>query len=286
MTDLNERLNNLAALRVSDDAKPLSTDVGNKKPNDKPKPQLSFWPDDIAAMPTDFTRAALFSLIQRGRRRFLHHEKLPSRSDIDLTYFGEQLDHADADLWLAMLRIAKGKSLEEKHGISIAALLRELGKKDGGTNRAWLIKALARIGTASLRGKIYRNKGTVTEEVNCKLATSGIDHETKMVWFRLDPESAAAFSSLAYMDWEVRKQLKHDASKAVQMYSVGHQKGKQHYIKLEDLKKYCGGTGETRRFKQSLLLAFKELDALNVINNPKIYSNNDNIEMVSWGRPA
>lgn len=100
--------------------------------------KLRNWPEEVAAMPTELTRVSLFGLIRRGRRKVMDWEKLSSRTDIEVSYFGKQLDQADGDLWLACLRMGRGVPMGQRIYTTRAALLKEIGRCTGNSDHKWL----------------------------------------------------------------------------------------------------------------------------------------------------
>ncbi len=102
-------------------------------------------------MPTELTRASLFALVRRGQRKWMEWKKLESRADVEVLYFGRQLDQADCDLWFACLRHGRGIPMGQRLYTTRAALLREIGRRDGTSDRKWLETSLDRMAGATLK---------------------------------------------------------------------------------------------------------------------------------------
>lgn len=243
--------------------------------------QMRLWPDDVAVIPTEFTRACIFALIRRGRRAFLEWVTLESRNDIKIQYYGHQLDQADGDLWLACLRAGRGQPMGQRIYMTRASLLREIKRKDGKNVREWLRASLDRMSGATLRIKIKR-KG-VDINITSGLLKWGIEEHSGKMFIRLDPEGAALFDNLAYIDWESRLKLGSNTAKALQMYASGHQCGKPHSQSITNIMKWCGYEGRERQFRSTLIKALDELEEINFITNTRIYKGNQGY-MVSWKR--
>ena len=219
--------------------------------------KLACWPGAIAAMPTELTRTSLFSLIRRGRRKVRKWEKLSSRRDIEISYFGEQLDQADADLWLACLRMGRGVPMGQRMYTTRAALLKEIHKQDGSATRKWLIDSLKRMSGAAFELVTKRNGRTI--RVTTGMLKYGIEEETGQMYIRLDPEGSALFENLAYVGWERRLALSSNAAKALQLYVSGHMAGKHHDVLLADLAHWMGYEGRLRQFRTTLQHAMDQL---------------------------
>lgn len=222
-----------------------------------------FFPEDTAAMPTELTRAALFALIRRGRRKFIEWEKIASRADVELYYFGKQLDQADADLWLACLRIGRGVPLGQRIYTTATKLLREIGRAKSGASIRWLMESLDRLSSCSLRLVIKRNGKRIS--ITTGMLKYGIEAESGRMYIRLDPEGATLFENLAYIGWEQRLSLSSNASKALQLYVSGHIAGKPHAVLLSDLASWMGYEGRFRQFRATLIHALDELANIGLI---------------------
>lgn len=243
---------------------------------------LRQWPEVVAAISTEITRTCLFALIRRGPRQFLDWQKLESRRDIEISYFGKQLDQADADLWLACLRLGRGVPIGERIYTTRASLLKAIGRKDDGRTRAWLDAALDRLTGAALRIEISRSGRKLT--LRCKLMTSGIENGG-ILYVRLDPEGAALFDNMSYLDWQQRLSCRSNAAKSLQLYVSGHALGKPHSVLVLDLKKWMGFQGRLRQFRESLAGALLELEAAGLISGTSIRSTPRG-DLTGWTRSA
>jgi hypothetical protein len=214
---------------------------GEDRAYEEEGPSLATWPPCVAALPTELTRVSLFSLVRRGRRRKMEGEKLSSRADVAIHFWGEQLDQADADLWLACLHMGRGKPLGQRLYTTRAQLLHTLGRCDGTSDRKWLDAALDRFLGAALRIRLCRHGEEVV--LRCHLMSSGIEKGSGRLFIRLDPEGAALFENLAYLQWETRLALGSAMAKALHLYVCGHQQGQVHAVKLADLALWMGYEG-------------------------------------------
>lgn len=278
LQDLISRLTKKAVQPEAEATPPPPTTADD---TEKVGDQMAFWPEEVAAMPTELTRVSLFGLIRRGRRKVLNWEKLDSRADIEVQYFGCQLDQADADLWLACLRAGRGLPMGQRIYMTRAALLHEIGRNDGTSARKWLETALDRMSGATLKITIKRNGKTV--KVTSGMLKWGIEEETGAMFIRLDPDGAALFDNLAYLGWEERLSLSSNMAKALQLYISGHQKGKPHSQPISNVMHWCGYEGRLRQFRAALPNALKELEKAGVIKQYKV-SKGPKGDLVSWQR--
>ena len=276
LQDLISRLTKKAVQPETEATPPITADEAEKIGD-----QMAFWPEEVAAMPTELTRVSLFGLIRRGRRKVLNWEKLDSRADIQVQYFGCQLDQADADLWLACLRAGRGVPMGQRIYMTRAALLKEINRRDGTSDRKWLEASLDRMSGAALKITMQRNGKTI--KVTSGMLKWGIEEETGAMFIRLDPDGASLFDNLAYLGWEERFALSSNMAKALQLYISGHQAGKPHSQPISNIMHWCGYKGRLRQFRAALPHALKELEAASVIKNGKV-SKGAKGDLVSWQR--
>lgn len=241
------------AMEALEKEQPTTETIESEKVGSK----LRQWPEEVAAMPTELTRTSLFGLPRRGRRKVMDWEKLSSRADVEVSYNGKQLDQADADLWLACLRMGRGVPMGRRIYTTRAALLREIGRKDDGRTRAWLEESLKRMAAASFMLETTRAGRKI--KVTTGMMKWGIEEPSGQMFIRLDADGAALFENLAYVGWEQRLALGSNAAKALQLYIGGHMAGKPHSVPLVALAHWMGYEGRLRQFRTSLQHAMDQL---------------------------
>ncbi len=276
---MSEIADKIAAIKARSAIK--TTEEGQESDQEKIGAQMGFWPEECAAMPTELTRVSLFGLIRRGRRKVMDWEKLSSRADVEVSYFGKQLDQADADLWLACLRMGRGVPMGQRMYVTRGALLKEIGRKDDGRTRAWLDESLKRMAGAAFMLETKRNGRKI--KVTTGMMKWGIEDETGHMFIRLDPEGAALFENLAYIGWEQRLALGSNAAKALQLYVSGHMAGKPHAVPLADLAHWMGYEGRIRQFRATLQHAMDELAKAGAIHSHGIKAGTRG-EVAYWTR--
>jgi hypothetical protein len=257
--------------------------AANEIEGEKIGPQMAFWPQEVGVMPTELTRAALFRMPGKGRRKMLDGVKLEGRADIEIVYTGQELDQADGDVWGAVLRLSRGVNIGQRMYTNRAALLRELKRGDTGPNRTWLGQALDRLASGSIKCTLKRGDETV--KITAGLLNWGIEEESGKMFVRLDADIFRLFDNLAYYDWEQRLSLKTDGSKSLQLYASGHAEGKPHSIRLTDLAAWAGYGGRSRQFRlENVLPGLAELKEKGFLTDGRISRGADGKEIVSWKR--
>lgn len=278
--EITERVRAAAAVKLK--AKAPDPTEGGGEEEEKIGGQMKFWPEDVCALPTELTRAALFRLVRRGRRKIMDAVKLESRSDVEVLFTGKELDQADADLWLACLRLGRGVPMGQRIYTTRSALLKEIGRCTGTSDYKWLRESLRRLKQASFECT-YKREGK-TFIVSTGMLNWGLIEETGIMFIRLDPDGFQLFENLSYIDWEQRLSLKLDATKALQIYASGHQSGRSHSVALADLAGWAGYSGRLRKFRAECVVpALAELEAVGFLHSGKITAGPRG-EVVSWVR--
>jgi len=227
--------------------------------------------DFMRAMPNHIARSSFFAPVARGRRR--HYKQLTtivSRGDVEIMYKGEQLDEADADLFLQLISLAKGTPLGEPVYYNRAQLIRSLGRSHGTQQYEWLDRRLLAFSTAAIRVK---TKAYVIGEQGKQktfgiLSEYGHDEAAGMNYFIFNTNWHKLFLNREYalIDWEKRLEIGrgHDMAKALQRLFATSADPVQRYG-LEWLKDKLQYTGRLRDFKNALLRATAELGRVEVI---------------------
>ncbi len=264
---------------------PAPTEPATATGPEKIGKQMGFWPENAAAMPTELTRTSLFGLPadRRGARKMLKAVKLDSRNDVEVLYTGEQLSARDETCWLACLRLGRGVPMGQRIYLNKSDLLKEMGLAHSGQNWKATEARLDRLSAAHF--KVYFKRGNKTYSITTGMLKWGLEHETGLMYIRLDPDGAALFENLAYQPWAVRLSLKSDVSARLLSYLVGHEQGKPHSQTLENLRRWCGYGGRLRQFRTAIHSALVELEGKGVLvaGSGKIVSSGRG-DVVCWVR--
>ena len=238
-----------------------------EKTQPKSNGKALMWPAEIAAQPTELSRCGLFGLRpKQGQRTVVNDQLLESRGDLRVLFSGELLSVKDETLWLAILRMGRGKPVGERIFFHMTDLLNDLGIKDSGgkTGSREQIKArLKRLSKAHFEITLKRADRTMT--LTTGLLKFAADEASKMISVRLDPDGARLFENRAYQNWEIRLALKSDVAIRLYDYVVGHQAGKPHAQKIENLRAWFGYSGRRDKFRVACVVGLSELEAAGVV---------------------
>lgn len=227
--------------------------------------EIPLFPMEVAAMPTELARTALFRARRRGSRKVYMWEVLASRGDIRIEYFGTELDNGiDQELWLLILSLARGMKAGSRLWATQSGLLRELGRSTGGQSKKNLKQALARLSSATLR--IQFKRGENNYQFTTSLLSWGIEEETGRMFLRVDPDGQALFENLSYLDFDLHLELEGGVAKALHLYAISHKRGVRHAQVLSNLKEWFGYEGRERQFRNVLKEGMTQLEAKGVLS--------------------
>jgi hypothetical protein len=229
------------------------------------------------AMPNHVARSSLFAPVGRGRKKQHAGTQLVSRSDAKILYWGEQLDEAQADVYMQVMYEATKHQLGEPFVINVAAFLRAIGRTTGGRDYEWLFKAMTALGVATIRidvdtGKIKDYK-LGHHRLFHLVEWFDYDADAEAYMVKIDPRWQRVYGSkeFALVDWNKRLQITQgqDMAKALQRLIATSDETVQRYA-LEWLRAKFEYASPLRKFKESLQAALRELERLAIIKSSKI----------------
>ncbi|UEP40680.1 plasmid replication initiator TrfA [Burkholderia sp. B21-005] len=239
-------------------------------PTEKRSPQQLFLPgmdDFMRAMPNHIARSSLFAPVARGRKTMHKDTVLVSRSDAVIKFWGEQLDEAQADVWMQAMHEASKHPLGEPVAIRRAAFLRSIGRHVGNYEYKWLHRAMEALTFAMLVIEVTKD-GAPKLEIGKSRALHLIDGfdfdvESETYMLRVDPRWQAMFANreFALIDWDKRLRIdpRQDMAKALQRLAATSDETIQRYA-LDWLKRKLEYTGRPRDFVDALKRAMRELE--------------------------
>jgi hypothetical protein len=169
-----------------------------------------------------------------------------------------RLDQGDLDVWEQCLSLAKENGLGERIEFTANSFLRSVDRKTGNSQHIWLRQSLKRLNAAQVeisdKGRAYF--GTLIQD-------GYRDDETGHYVINLNPKLSRLYGQNHWtqVQWDERHALKRPLSQWLHGFYSSHKE--PFPIKTETLLWLCGSeTKDLRRFRQSLGLALKEVQAV------------------------
>lgn len=252
-----------------DKRKPATVVTEGKVEHKPPKPPKSLYlKPGMAPTPNCLVRSALFGIVKPGRRRNVEvYEDLPmyGPKGWKVRWRGTQLDQADADLWLCLVRKASVLSKDFLNGQRIVAktiqvkftrngLLREIGRAKGGANRKWLDAALNRLRDCDIQ--VEDSSGT--RRYSAKLLGDRYeDDNSDLEIIEVNANLANLLGKdVSLLDFQKRLDLgKDQLAKWLHGFLGSHKGGQVYSISIEKLHCLADTQMDLLKFKQRVLRA-------------------------------
>ena len=248
----------------------------------------------MRAMPNHIARSSLFAPVARGRKRMHKDTVLQSRGDAVIKFWGEQLDEAQADVWMQAMKEAQRQPLGEAVTINRADFLREIGRQTGNYEYKWLHRTMQALAFAMLVIEVTKDDGKPKLSIGKTRALHMIegfdyDDEAEAYTLRIDPRWHAMYGNreFALIDWQKRREFgrNQDMAKTLQRLVATSSNPVQRYA-LDWLKAKMEYSGRLRDFRDALARACAELERLEIISAHKIEdSTKGKPQLALWLQP-
>lgn len=248
----------------------------------------------MRAMPNHIARSSLFAPVARGRKRMHQDTVLQSRGDAEIRFWGEQLDEAQADVWMQAMKVAQRQPLGEAVTINRAEFLRAIGRETTGPNYKWLHRAMKALSFAMLVIEVTKADGKPKLSIGKTrtlhmIAGFDYDEDREEYTLTIDPRWHAMYGDreFALIDWEKRRAFgrNQDMAKTLQRLVAASSNPVQRYS-LEWLKGKMEYASPMRKFREALAVACTELERLEIIMAHKIEDSTKGQAQVTLRLPA
>ena len=278
----------------------LSDRVEQLRKSAPPRPSVALSPTPLflpglsefsRAMPNHIARSSLFAPVARGGKKMHKETVLASRKDAVLTFWGEQLDEAQADVWMQLMHEAIKAPLGDAVPVNRARLLRAIGRQTGNYEYQWLHRTMKALSFAMLIVEVTKD-GRPKLEVGRAESLHLIDKfmydpERESYIIRIDPRWRYLYSNREYalIDWEKRLRIRkgQDMAKALQRLVATSSESVQRF-QLVWLKDHFQYYSPMRKFRSSLGVAMQELERVEVIAAGRIELSTKGVEQAVWTR--
>lgn len=245
--------------------------------------------DFMRAMPNHLARSSLFAPVALGRKKIHKGAVLVSRADAVIKFWGEQLDEAQADVWMQAMHEAGKHLLGEQVTVNRAKFLRKIGRHTGKNDYQWLHRTMVALTFAMLVIEVQKG-GKPKLAIGKTRALHLIDgweydDQAENYTLRIDPRWHGMFANreFALVDWDKRLQIRRgqDMAKALQRLVATSADMVQRYP-LHWLKGKLEYTGRDRDFEEALMRAMCELERLEIIAGGRIGAGSKGQPLAVW----
>jgi len=236
----------------------------------------------MRAMPNHIARSSLFAPVARGRKKTYTDRLLVSRADAEIRFWGEQLDEAQADVWMQAMHEAMKFPLGEKVVINIADFLRSIGRHTGKEQYQWFHRTMKSLTFAMLVVNTFKQgkkKLTIGQSQALHMINGFVyNEELNKYLLDIDPRWRLLYENkeFALIDWSKRLQFgqRQDMAKNLQRLIASSSDNPQHYS-LQWLKEKMEYNSPMRKFREAITAACEGLKRLDIISK---FAFNENIK--------
>ncbi|MCY1359097.1 hypothetical protein D9M69_456510 [compost metagenome] len=240
-------------------------------------------------MPNHIARSSLFAPIAKGRKTLHREAVLVSRADAVITFWGEQLDEAQADVWMQIMHEALKYPLGDSVPINRARFLRDIGRHTGKSEYEWLHRAMKALSFAMLVVEAVKDGKTKLSVGRTRVLhmIDGFDYDDELEEYsvRIDPRWRGLYANQEYalIDWEKRLKIRpgQDMAKSLQRLVATTSDTVQRY-QLSWLREKLQYSSPMRKFKEALVNAMRELERVEVIAGGRIERSTKGKEQATW----
>lgn len=260
----------------------------DKKSEEVVKIFLPGMEETMRAMPNAIAKGSLFAPIARGKKKAHRETIVYESSTVIVKFWGDQLDEAQADVWMHAMYEAGKVPLGEPVVINRASFLRAIGRSTGKSDYEWLYRAMHGLafGMISVSVKEKYEIGTHPHsEVMHIIDGFRYAPDTENYIVKIDKRWRLMYSNKEYslIDWNKRLEITQgkDLAKSLQRLIATSSDKLQRYS-LEYLKERAQYQSPMRKFKEALIDAMKELERLDIISGGIIENSTRGNEQAIW----
>lgn len=269
--------------------------MATREKQEAAQPKQLFLPgleEFMRAMPNHIARSSLFAPVAPGRKKTLKDTILVTRADAVIKFWGEQLDEAQADVWMQAMNEASKRPLGEPVIISRNAFLKTIGRSGAGENYKWLHRTMQALSFAMLVIEVLTKDGKPKLAIGKTRALHMIDgfdydDDAEAYILRVDPRWRDMYGNreFALIDWEKRMQFgqHQNMAKALQRLVATSDEVVQRYA-LDWLKRKLEYGSPMRKFREALNAAMGELARLEIIAGGRIETSTKGKPQAVWKR--
>ncbi|WP_235837912.1 plasmid replication initiator TrfA [Chitinasiproducens palmae] len=241
--------------------------------------QIPLWSDGHRPVLHDLVRSALFTCGQRDAREDFKAKPIYALEHIKITYTGEELRQRDYDVYLQILHLSRGATVDDRQEwveFDARALVKLLGWTQNSRSLVELRETIRRLTACALEVTRARTKQSLAVVYGGPLllkyagAQEGSFDEVTFWKVQINTEVASQLRPGDYtrIDWHTRAQLSPLEKWLHAFYSTNQQ---PYPMKVETIHKLCGSRmAEIKFFRRALKAALSRLVDVGFLGNWEI----------------
>jgi len=250
--------------------------------------QIPLWSEEHRPVLHDLVRSALFTCGQRDARMDLKAKPIYALEHIRITYTGEELRQRDYDVYLQILHLSRGITVDSRQEwveFDARALIKLLGWTQNSRSLLELRETIRRLTACALEVTRARTKTSVPVVYGGPLllkyagAQEGSFDEVTFWKVQINTEVAAQLKPGDYtrIDWKIRAQLSQLEKWLHAFYSTNQN---PYPMKVETIHKLCGSRmAEIKFFRRAIKAALVRLAEVGFLSSWQI-DDTDKVKVV------
>lgn len=241
--------------------------------------QIPLWSEEHRPVLHDLVRSALFTCGQKDARNDLKAKPIYALEHIRITYTGEELRQRDYDVYLQILHLSRGVTVDSRQEwveFDARALIKLLGWTQNSRSLLELRETIRRLTACALEVTRARTKTSVPVVYGGPLllkyagAQEGSFDEVTFWKVQINTEVAAQLKPGDYtrIDWQIRSQLSPLEKWLHAFYSTNQN---PYPMKVETIHKLCGSRmAEMKFFRRAIKAALDRLAEVGFLSSWEI----------------
>lgn len=247
-----------------------------QSPRPPTRVQIPLWSEDHRPVLHDLVRSALFTCGQRDARMDLKAKPIYALEHIKITYTGEELRQRDYDVYLQILHLSRGATVDNRQEwveFEARSLIKMLGWTQNSRSLVELRETIRRLTACALEVTRSRTKNSVPVVYGGPLllkyagAQEGGFDEVTFWKVQINSEVAAQLKPGDYtrIDWQIRTKLSPLEKWLHAFYSTNQH---PYPMKVETIHKLCGSRmAEIKFFRRAIKAALDHLTEVGFLSS-------------------
>lgn len=217
---------------------------------------LPFWDDNNRGVPNPLIRSGLFSVRNTEKREWMEI-KMPSLSNYDIEYSGQDLQQDDLTIWMALVNLARNQPMSDAVYFTGYQLIKDIGWRMHTESYDRARDAIKRLKVTGIQIKTKDStqgySGSLIRDY--KWAEKGQQGGEKTKWMvRFEPAVSILFmnDTTTLLDWEIRKKIGSRATTALWLHAFYQSHREPLPMGVEKIYELCRSGDTLSSFRRTL----------------------------------
>lgn len=181
-----------------------------------------FWDDSNRGVPNPFIRSGLFSVRTTAERKFIENMEVPSLSNYNISYTGQDLQQDDLSVWLSLINMARDQPMSEAVYFTGYQLVKDLGWRMHSESYKRAQESIKRLKVTGLEIASADKDSAYSGSLIREYSWTAKDSDGNAKWMvSFEPRLSVLFleDTTTLFEWETRKKIGTRATVAQWLHS-------------------------------------------------------------------